>query len=144
MDGVQDPGNLGTLVRSAVAFDLDAVLCLDGTVDPWSAKAVRASAGLVFRLPVLRCDEAAALSALREAHVPLVVTSADGDDASARGAGGSFGLAVGNEGAGVRASLRAAADHTLSVRMPGGTDSLNVAVAGAILLYTLTSDDAHG
>lgn len=142
VDAVQDPGNVGTLVRAATAFALDGVLALDGTADPWGPKAVRASAGTVFRMPVtqLRVEEALAL--LDAAGVPLVVADARGADVASVPPAERWALAVGNEGAGPRESLRAAAARTVRIPMPGPAESLNAGVAGAILLYALTREGA--
>lgn len=144
LDGVQDPGNAGTLIRSAVAFGLDGVLCLDGTVDPWGPKPVRASAGMIFRVPVVRVSIETALARLREVGVPLYVADTTGEDVDVQPKLESFAIALGNEGWGVRKELAEAARGSLAVSMPGGADSLNVAMAGAVLLHSLTRSRAHG
>lgn len=143
LDALQDPGNVGTLVRSAAAFGLDAVLALDGTADPWSPKTVRASAGTCFRTTVMGLSAARALELLGEAGVPLFVSDAVGRDATTVRAGASWALAVGNEGAGCRDTIREAATATVRVPMGGGVESLNAGVAGSILMYALRrgSDD---
>jgi TrmH family RNA methyltransferase len=150
LDALQDPGNVGTLVRSAVAFGLTGVVCLDGTVDPWSPKVVRASAGTIFRIPVVGAGLDAALRWLAGVDVTLLVASAGGTpvDRWLRGArrnlagprDRAFVLAVGNEGAGVRAKLADAADATIAIEMRGPAESLNVAIAGSILLHELAGD----
>ena len=153
LDGVQDPGNSGTLVRAAVAFGLDAVIVLEGTADPWGAKTVRASAGMAFRIPVIQARSGDTVAALRHAGVPLLVAAAVAAPVGAAPVGelgrksvggdvseGDFALAVGNEGAGVRGELRDAATSTVSIPMPGPAESLNVAMAGSVLLYELTKE----
>jgi TrmH family RNA methyltransferase len=146
LDAIQDPGNVGTLVRSAVAFGLDAVIALDGTVDPWGTKAVRASAGMMFRLPVVRCTIGEALGVLESKGVSVLVASAEGTrlpPASALGpdrARRGVALVLGNEGVGVRRELREVADMAVAVPMPGPAESLNVGVAGSILMYELTRE----
>lgn len=144
LDGVQDPGNAGTLVRAAVAFGFDAVLCLDGTVDPWGPKPVRASAGMIFRLPVVRVPGSDALARLEESGVPLYVADAKGEDVDSHPGMESFAIAVGNEGRGVRDLLAQAAAGSLAVRMRGGAESLNVAMAGAIIMHALTREAGDG
>ena len=136
LDGIQDPGNLGTLVRTARAFDLTAVIALDGTVDPWNARVVRASAGSVFRVPVVRVPwtEVGAWAA----GARVIVADAAGQDAATLSVKPPWMLVVGNEGAGVRAEIRKAANARAAVPMAGAADSLNAAVAGAIVLYALT------
>lgn len=136
LDGIQDPGNLGTLVRTARAFDLTAVITLDGSVDPWNARVVRASAGSVFRIRVVRArwTEVVAWAA----GVQVIVADAAGRDAATLSATPPWMLVVGNEGAGVRAEIREVASARAAVPMAGAADSLNAAVAGAITLYALT------
>jgi TrmH family RNA methyltransferase len=144
LDAVQDPGNAGTLIRAAVAFGLDGVVCLDGTVDPWGAKPVRASAGTVFRVPVVRASAEETLERLAASGVPLYVADAEGGDVHEHPGMESFAIVLGNEGRGVRAVVCAQAAGRLAVRMPGGAESLNVAMAGAILLHSLTRTPVHG
>jgi TrmH family RNA methyltransferase len=140
LDGVQDPGNAGTLVRAAVAFGLDAVICLEGTVDLWSPKTVRSSAGMIFRLPVVRVPAADAIQRLVAVRVPMLVADARGQDVGGRRLDHGFALVVGNEGAGVRTEVARSAAATVAVRMQGPAESLNVAMAGAILLHQLTRE----
>ena len=140
LDAVQDPGNVGTLMRTATAFDVDAVVVLDGTADPWGAKAVRASAGMVFHRPVLQRGGEDAVALLRAAGVPLLVADATGSDVAEAVPPGGWALVVANEGAGPREALRRAADRLVRVPMPGPAESLNAAVAGALLLYALTRE----
>jgi len=148
LDAIQDPGNVGTLIRSAAAFGFRGVVALDGTGDPWGAKAVRASSGSVFRIPVgrARCDEAMVAFASRGWRV--LAAAADGV-ALGRVPDGSIehreqvrkvALVLGNEGAGVRDAVRAAADATVAIRMAAEVESLNVGIAGSILMHELTRD----
>ncbi|NJD20051.1 MAG: RNA methyltransferase [Gemmatimonadetes bacterium] len=144
LDSVQDPGNVGTLVRAATAFRLDGVVALDGTADPWGPKAVRSSAGLAFRMPVLQVGADEAVDLLAGAHIPVMVADAAGTDVATLSHQESWALAVGNEGAGVREALRAAARRLVRIPMPGPVESLNAGVAGAILLYALTREPCGG
>jgi TrmH family RNA methyltransferase len=137
LDGVQDPGNLGTLIRAAAAFGIRDVLVLDGTVDPYNAKAVRAAAGALFRTRIRRARWYDVASELAE-RGPLLVADMDGRDVQEVRPEGSWTLLVGSEGAGPRAAVRAVASERVSIPMPGGTESLNAGVAGSILLYVLT------
>lgn len=138
LDGVQDPGNLGTLARSAAAFGCGGLVCLPGTVDPWNPKAVRASAGALFRLPVVMEAAAPALRWLSEGGVRLVGADASGEPVESAALPSRIAVAVGNEGAGLTAEVASACDGFVAVPMPGGTESLNVAVATGILLYVIT------
>jgi RNA methyltransferase, TrmH family len=138
--GLQDPGNLGTLIRSAEAFGADCVLTGPGTVSPWNPKAVRGSAGSVFRLAVVRVsmDEIASLkrrglrllAAVAEAsrqRAPIAVSQANLTGACA--------LVVGNEGSGLTDDWLKLADQSITIPMPGPVESLNAAIAGSLLLY---------
>ena len=139
LDGVQDPGNVGTLIRAAAAFGVAGVIALDGTVDPYSTKAVRASAGAVFRTRVLMASWDEIEDNLR-ARGPLLIADMDGSDVASLAPRGEWALVVGSEGAGPCASVRDAAAGAVRVPMPGGAESLNAGVAGAILLYVLTRE----
>lgn len=140
LDAVQDPGNVGTLVRSAVAFAFDVVVALDGTADPWGSKAVRASAGTVFRVPLVRAAADDVVAGLTAAGLSILVASAEGSAAIDPPEEG-FALVVGNEGAGVRDAVREAARATVAVPMTGPAESLNVGIAGSILMSDFTRED---
>ena len=144
LDGLQDPGNAGTILRTAAALGAHAVLALPGTVDLWNAKVVRSAMGALFVRPAVSCswDE---LDRFRGAHeVALWGADAGGTPVDAIGAPKALparlALAVGNEGNGLSAELRARADRIVSI--PIATESLNVAVATGILLYALRGPDA--
>lgn len=134
--GIQDPGNLGTMLRSTEAFGADGVLALPGTVSAWNPKAVRASAGSVFRVPLLSVSVRDCVMHLRDAGVKIWTTTvheaepADLADLTAPAA-----LIVGNEGNGVPEELAAMADGALTIPCPGPVESLNAAVAASVLLY---------
>lgn len=137
LDGVQDPGNLGTLVRTAAASGCKGLFLLEGTADPYSEKAVRSSMGSILRLPVyekLTLADAARLKA--ESGVPFVGTALEGG-VPYRSCG-AFPDAVflfGNEGNGIRRELLALCDKKLYIPMAGGVESLNVAVSAAVICF---------
>lgn len=141
LDGVQDPGNAGTLIRAAAAFGTGRVLALDGTVDVWNPKAVRASAGTAFHLPVHRLPWEEAVAWLDAAGIPLLVGDAGGRDVRAWSdrapEPSGWALLVGNEAAGPRAAAAARASASLAIPLASGVDSLNVAMAGTVLLWAL-------
>jgi TrmH family RNA methyltransferase len=138
LDAVQDPGNVGTLIRTAAAFDLDGVVLLDGCVDPWNPKAVRASAGAAFRCPVALRPWTAMASLLDAAGPALWVADAAGVVPGDSVRAGGWALVIGSEGSGARSAIRERAAGLAAVPMPGGTESLNAAVAGSILVYEFT------
>jgi RNA methyltransferase, TrmH family len=137
LDGIQDPGNVGTLLRTASAFGALASLVLPGTVDPWNAKVVRAAVGLQFTHPPVLCNTAELLPFLREQGCGLVGAAADGEDLRRYAAPPRLALAVGNEGQGLSDELRAACDAFVAIPMADGAESLNVAVAAGILMHVL-------
>jgi TrmH family RNA methyltransferase len=135
--GLQDPGNLGTLIRSAEAFGATGVLVTQGTVSAWNQKALRASAGSVFRVPVVAVTEADLLG-LGERGICLLAAVAEGGgavDAADAQLGGACALMIGNEGAGLAENWVALAGARVTIACPGPVESLNAAVAGSVLLY---------
>lgn len=140
LDAVQDPGNLGTLVRMADAFAAAGVIALPGTVDPWNPKSVRAAAGSSFRVPILSMETAPAIEWLRERGFAILVADGSGRPVGSVRTPSRTALVVGNEGAGVGETWRAAAEALVAVPTPGRAESLNVAVATGILLYALVEN----
>lgn len=138
LDSVRDPGNLGTLIRAAEGLGAGAVVALRGTVDPWSPKVVRAAAGSSLRLPVLEADWDEVVPRLHALNAPVWVAEADGEMvARTEPRLDRVALVLGNEGAGVSAPIRAVADRVVAIPMIGETESLNAAIAGAILMDRL-------
>jgi RNA methyltransferase, TrmH family len=138
LDAVQDPGNFGTVLRSAWAFGARLAVVLPGTVDPWNPKAVRSAAGASFRLPVAAASLDGVVSWLARNDITLVAADARGVPADGFAFGPRTALVVGNEGAGLRPEIRSAAHALLSIPMSGPAESLNVAVAAGILLYLMS------
>ena len=140
-DRVADPGNLGTLFRTADALGVDWVVAWPGTVDPWSPKVVRASAGSIFRIAVSGETWAEVRVWLREREYTILCADPSGQ-ATARGGStvGRFALVLGNEPSGISEDVRGDCDRRVAVDLPGGMDSLNVAVAGALLLDRLLTN----
>jgi len=136
LSGIRDPGNLGTTLRSAEAFGASGVLLDEGTVSRFNSKAVRASAGSVFRVPVVAVRVEEAIPRLRQAGLRLVATSSHGgilvDQANLAGPLAFF---IGNEGSGLPRQLTSQMDETVVVPHSGQVESLNAGVAASILLY---------
>ncbi|WP_142053505.1 TrmH family RNA methyltransferase [Pseudonocardia kunmingensis] len=139
--GIADPGNAGTVIRVADAAGADAVLLAGDTVDPHNGKAVRASTGSVFHLPLARDrDAAAVLDACRGAGLTLVAADARGEldlhEPAARPVlAAPVAWIFGGEAHGVQADLAARADHRVRVPIHGRAESLNLATAAAVCLY---------
>jgi RNA methyltransferase, TrmH family len=136
LSGIQDPGNLGTILRSAEAFGATGVICLPGTVTRWNPKAMRASAGSVFRLPVIASSEAKALQHLREAGIQTYAAMAhEAKPVGEISLSGPSAILIGSEGAGLSPELAAQCDARITIPCPGPVESLNAAVAASVLLY---------
>jgi TrmH family RNA methyltransferase len=136
LEDIQDPGNLGTLLRSAEAFGAQQVMVTPGTVNQWNPKVVRASAGSVFRIPVLRAPLKQIDDTLAQAGVVLyaaVAPEAGSSSLLKTNFATNFALMVGNEGAGLSAEALTLAHHR--IRIPCHVESLNAAVAGSTMLY---------
>ena len=138
LDGVQDPGNVGTILRTADAAGFDGALLSDACADLYGAKTLRATMGSVFRVPTRRTgDLAAELSAMREAGYAIVATELGGADFYANCPHERCVLVIGSEGRGVSEDVRAVATHHLALPMRGGAESLNAAVAAGIMIYEM-------
>jgi TrmH family RNA methyltransferase len=134
---LQDPGNFGTLVRSAEAFGASGVIALPGTVSVWNSKVVRSSAGSVFRIPVVAEKSSPALA---ERHIPVfaAIPASAGAGASPccdANLAGPAAFLIGNEASGLSAELLDRAQARIAIPMPGPVESLNAAIATSILLY---------
>ena len=140
LDGVQDPGNVGTILRTADAAGLDGALLSADCADPYSPKVLRATMGSVFHLPFRVTDDLPGeLARLREERgIPVLSGQLDGTpfDAFRPGPAG-FALVIGSEGNGVSPAVRALADRRLCLPMRGRAESLNAAVAAGIMMYSL-------
>lgn len=138
LDGVQDPGNVGALVRTAFALGAAGVLALPGTAELGNPKTLRATMGACFRLPFVSLDEAALRAWAVDRKLRVVLTAAGAPPLERNAA--PLALVVGNEGAGTRASLESWAAGKVGIPLRQGAESLNVAVAAGILLYQVTRE----
>lgn len=144
--GVQDPGNLGTIIRSADAFGADGVIISKGTVDPYNPKTVRSTMGSIFHLPLVNvADAPATLEQLKRKNVKIVSTAAASGiilfEANLRV---GTAILIGNEGAGLPEELRNLADEQLRIPMPGQAESLNAAAAAAVILAEAVRQREYG
>jgi len=139
LDGLQDPGNVGTIVRTAAALGATATVALPGTVDLWNPKVIRSSMGAQFFHSAFHASLDDVLSFLAQKKVNIWATAPDGAPLARADAPASLAIAVGNEGAGLSPQIRAKAARTVSLPISGGVESLNVAVATGIILYELRS-----
>ena len=138
--GVQDPGNVGTVIRAAESAGAAGVLTLEGTADPFSPKVVRSSAGSVLRVPIvgLGLGDGELVDLVHAAGRRLVVTAMAGtSDLWSGELGEQSVVVVGNEAAGVSQSLLDSADVSLTIPMRGEVESLNVAMAATLVLFEI-------
>jgi TrmH family RNA methyltransferase len=135
-DGIQDPGNLGTIIRTSDAAGADAVILLPGTCDFLSPKVVRASAGSVFNIPVFSAGTEDVIKQLKERSVSVVISDAKASKSIYEAdLGKPVAFALGNEARGVSKGLRAKGDLLLKIPIIGFAESLNVAASAAVFLY---------
>lgn len=137
LDALQDPGNVGTILRTAAALGADATVALPGTVDLWNAKVVRSAMGAHFRHQAFHVTAEQLVEFLGSESIPLWGADVEGTPIETVSAPQRLALAVGNEGAGLSSSLRERASATVSLPITQSVESLNVAVATGILLYQL-------
>ena len=136
LDGVQDPGNVGTILRTLDAFGFDGLLLLEGCADPWSVKTVRSSMGAVFRRPVW-CMKAENLPGLlARSGLPLYGTALRQDTEDVRAVSlDRCAVVIGSEGQGIRDTVLDMCQKTLKIPMTDRCESLNAAIAAAVLLW---------
>jgi TrmH family RNA methyltransferase len=137
LDAIQDPGNAGTLVRTAAALGANAVVALPGTADLWNAKAVRSGVGAHFRLAAMHASHDELKDFLSSHEIALWGADAGGESMVSVEPPDRLALAVGNEGAGLSAPVRALAQKLVGLPMSAEVESLNVAVAAGIMLWAL-------
>lgn len=135
LDAVQDPGNVGTLIRTAFALGAGGALLLPGTAEPSNPKVMRSAMGATFRLPWAPVDDGALAGWVREVDATVWVTAADGTPLRRLQPPERLALVVGNEGAGVSAGVRKLARTSVAVPLARGAESLNVGVAAGIILF---------
>ena len=140
LDELQDPGNLGTIVRSAKAFNIDTIILSENTVDIYNPKVIRATQGMMFHINIIRRDTDTIIKVLKNMNIPVYGTDVnygvDVRDLKKKDKE-KFALIVGNEGNGVRRNVLSECDKNLYIEMNSKVESLNVGVATSILLYEL-------
>ncbi|MEP6763232.1 MAG: RNA methyltransferase [Gemmatimonadaceae bacterium] len=136
LDAIQDPGNVGTILRSAAAFGVTATLILPGTVDVWNAKVVRSTMGSIFTQSVVEVTSETLKIFLVENHITCWAADTQGTPVDRlETTNRRLALVVSNEGAGITSGVAALADRRVAISMSAGIESLNVAVATGILLH---------
>jgi RNA methyltransferase, TrmH family len=143
--GLQDPGNLGTILRSSEAFGAAGVFLTEGTVSPYNSKVLRGSAGSIFRLPFLQISSSELIPLLRERGIRLLATSSHkGTPIPEADWTLPLAIFIGNEGAGLPREIQHQMDDTLVIPQATALESLNAAVAASIVLYEAGRISGHG
>ncbi len=136
LDGVQDPGNVGTILRTADAFGADGVVLLPGCADPWSPKVVRSTMGACFRIPIMACTPEELSAMLKEQSIPLYATALRDDTQDIRQVSlRRAAVVIGSEGRGVSEQVLNLCEKTLKIPMTERCESLNAAMAAGIVLW---------
>ena len=140
IDDIQDPGNLGTIIRSSVAFSVDTIVLSKNTVDLYNSKVIRSTQGIFCHIPILTMDIEDALKKVRDMNIPIYGTNVvNGIDVRCldKKDKNKYCLIMGNEGNGVHKKIQMMCDKNLYISMNSKVESLNVGVACSILLYEL-------
>jgi len=139
LENLQDPGNVGTIIRTANAFMIDSVILTGSCADPYNPKAVRATMGAIFRQKIIQLDRAELLRRLREAGIPLYATGLDESCVRLNELPreGPIAVAIGNEGQGLSAELFNASDKRITIPMNPACESLNAAAAATVIMWEL-------
>ena len=140
LDAVQDPGNVGAIARTALGLGARGLIALKGTAELTNPKVLRGSMGALFRLPSTASTDEECLAWLKRSSGALWITDSAGEAPGGQRLTAPVALVLGNEGAGVRPALEAAASRRLAIPLRAGVESLNVAVAAGILLYEVLRD----
>ena len=144
IDEVQDPGNLGTIIRSAVAFDIDTIVIGNNTTDPYSPKVIRATQGMIFHTTLVFYDIERLIPILKKLHIPILATNVKyGEELStlSKKEKETFALIIGNEGSGVNPKYLEKSDKFIYIPMNEVVESLNVGVATSIILFEMRKDN---
>lgn len=140
LDEIQDPGNLGTIIRSSLAFNIDTIILTEGSVDLYNPKVLRGTQGMIFHINIVSMKKCEVIDYMKKNNIPIYGTSVvDGVDVStlSRFEKDRFCLAMGNEGNGLSNDIFNACSKNLYIKMNDKVESLNVGVACSILLYEL-------
>jgi len=140
LDGVQDPGNVGAIARTALALGATGMIALKGTAELTNPKVVRGAMGALFRFPAVSATDEECLAWAKRLGATFWVTDSTGERPSGQRLTAPVALVLGNEGAGIRPEIEREASRRLSIPLTGGVESLNVAVAAGILLYEVRRD----
>ena len=136
LDNIQDPGNLGTIIRSSVAFDIDTIVLSPNTVDIYNPKVVRSTMGAIFRINIIESDDLVkTIKEMKKHKIKILSTSLQTDKTMYNVSYDKTAIVIGNEANGVEKEIIELTDEKIKIPMPGKTESLNASVATAVILY---------
>ena len=138
LDNIQDPGNLGTMIRSAVAFNFDTVVLSDDTVDLYNPKVIRASEGMIFHLNIIRTNIIDFLTNLDSSYLKITTDVIEGKDIKNLKYQ-KVAIVIGNEGSGVKENVSSLCDEKVHIKMNNKTESLNASITASILMYEVNN-----
>ncbi len=137
LDRIQDPGNLGTIIRSALAFNVDTVILSNDTVDLYNSKVIRSTQGMLFGLNIITMDLVDAIKIIKSRNIEVYGTKVDNGIKIDKVNKEKYAIVMGNEGQGVSSNILDLCDKYIYIDMNKKVESLNVAVATSIILYEL-------
>lgn len=135
LDSIQDPGNMGTIIRSCVAFNIDTIIINDKCADPYSPKVIRSSQGMIFHANIVKADLEEVIATLKKEYTIYGTKVNGGKSLKSIAKNSKFAIIMGNEGKGVNSTLLDKCDEYLYIEMNKNCESLNVGVATSIILY---------
>lgn len=135
LDGIQDPGNLGTIIRSSIAFNIDTIILSDDSVDLYNSKVLRATEGMIFNINIIRANLEKILPQLKDKYTIYTTNVVTGTELSNIKVSKPYAIIMGSEGNGVKESIASYANDTIYINMNKSCESLNVGVATSIILY---------
>ena len=140
LDALQDPGNLGCIIRSAVAFNFDTIALGDGTVDLYNEKVIRSTEGMLFNINIIKKDLKTFILELKKKNYRIYGTKQNGSTPKRVITPQNFGVIIGNEGTGISRDIIALCDENIFIPISDKCESLNAAVAASIIMYEMSMD----
>ena len=137
LDNVQDPGNVGTIIRNCVAFGIDTVVISKDSANPYTPKVLRSAVGMIYNINIIMDNLNNIINKLKEKQIPIIATSLNATDSINEIDKNKFAIIFGNEGSGVKQEILDTCDKKIKIKMSDKCESLNVAISNAIVLYNL-------
>lgn len=140
LDRIQDPGNLGTIIRSAVAFNFNTIIVSDDSVDMYNEKVIRASEGMIFHINIIKSDLESMIDILKRNDYKIIGTDVRGGHSIKECKDANYAFIIGNEGSGMSIEVKELCDGFVYIPISSTTESLNAAVAASIIMYEASNE----